>query len=75
MQFGVTKLVELKEGGATIPLRVDTVVISAQHAEEISTEDLRKEILEKIIKQVVPANLLDDKTIYHVRIRIPCPSS
>ncbi|KAL1677395.1 S-adenosylmethionine synthetase [Schizophyllum commune] len=56
-----------KEGGATIPLRVDTVVISAQHAEEISTEDLRKEILEKIIKQVVPANLLDDKTIYHIQ--------
>jgi S-adenosylmethionine synthetase len=56
-----------KDGGATIPLRVDTVVISTQHAEEISTEDLRKEILEKIIKQVIPKNLLDDRTIYHVR--------
>ncbi|KAL9939633.1 hypothetical protein V8E36_001450 [Tilletia maclaganii] len=56
-----------KEGGATIPLRVDTVVISTQHAEEISTEQLRKEILEKIIKVVIPANLLDDKTIYHIQ--------
>lgn len=56
-----------KDGGATIPLRVDTVVISTQHAEEISTEDLRKEILEKVIKQVIPKNLLDDRTIYHVR--------
>ncbi|KAK0523942.1 methionine adenosyltransferase sam2 [Tilletia horrida] len=56
-----------KEGGATIPLRVDTVVISTQHAEEISTEDLRKEILEKIIKVVIPANLLDDRTIYHIQ--------
>jgi len=55
-----------KDGGATIPLRVDTVVISTQHAEEISTEDLRKEILEKVIKQVIPKNLLDDRTIYHV---------
>ena len=55
-----------KDGGATIPLRVDTVVISTQHAEEISTEDLRKEILEKIVKKVIPANLLDEKTIYHV---------
>ena len=55
-----------KEGGATIPLRVDTIVISTQHAEEISTPDLRKEILEKIIKPVIPANLLDDQTIYHV---------
>ncbi|CAD6889109.1 unnamed protein product [Tilletia controversa] len=56
-----------KEGGATIPLRVDTVVISTQHAEEISTEDLRKEILEKIVKVVIPANLLDDKTVYHIQ--------
>ncbi|KAK0551483.1 methionine adenosyltransferase sam2 [Tilletia horrida] len=56
-----------KDGGATIPLRVDTVVISTQHAEEISTEDLRKEILEKIIKKVIPANLLDDRTIYHIQ--------
>jgi S-adenosylmethionine synthetase len=55
-----------KEGGATIPLRVDTIVISTQHAEEISTEELRKEILEKIVKKVIPANLLDDRTIYHV---------
>lgn len=53
--------------GAVIPVRVDTVVISTQHAEEISTEDLRKEILEKIIKAVIPANLLDDKTIYHIQ--------
>ena len=55
-----------KDGGATIPLRVHTVVISTQHAEEISTEDLRKEILEKIVKQVIPSNLLDNKTVYHV---------
>ncbi|KAH9989947.1 S-adenosylmethionine synthetase superfamily [Russula vinacea] len=37
------------------------------HAEEISTEDLRKEILEKVIKQVIPKNLLDDRTIYHIQ--------
>jgi S-adenosylmethionine synthetase len=53
--------------GAVIPLRVDTVVISTQHAEEISTEDLRKEILEKIIKVVIPKNLLDERTIYHIQ--------
>jgi S-adenosylmethionine synthetase len=56
-----------KDGGATIPLRVDTVVISTQHAEEISTADLRSELLEKIVKKVIPANLLDEHTIYHVR--------
>lgn len=57
-----------KDGGATIPLRVDTVVISTQHAESISTEELRKEILAKIIKPVIPANLLDERTIYHVSV-------
>jgi len=53
--------------GHLIPLRVDTVVISTQHAEEISTEDLRKEILEKIIKVVIPKNFLDERTIYHIQ--------
>jgi len=53
--------------GSVKPIRVDTVVISTQHAEEISTEDLRKEILEKIIKATIPANLLDDQTIYHIQ--------
>ena len=57
-----------KDGGATIPLRVDTVVISTQHAEEISTENLRKEIMEKIVRKTIPANLLDDRTVYHVSL-------
>jgi S-adenosylmethionine synthetase len=55
-----------KDGGATIPLRVDTVVISTQHSEDISTENLRREILEKVVKKVIPADLLDNHTIYHV---------
>jgi S-adenosylmethionine synthetase len=55
------------DGGAVVPLRVDTVVVSAQHSEDITTEELRKEIKEKIIKKVIPANMLDDKTVYHVR--------
>ena len=54
------------EGGAMIPLRVDTVVISTQHAEEISTDELRKEILAKIVKQVIPPTLIDDRIVYHV---------
>lgn len=56
-----------KDGGAVIPKRVDTIVISTQHAEEITTENLRKEIIEHIIKQVIPEHLLDDKTIYHIQ--------
>lgn len=54
------------DGGAVVPKRVDTVVVSAQHSEDITTEQLRKEIKEKIIKKVVPSNMLDDKTVYHV---------
>jgi S-adenosylmethionine synthetase len=56
------------DGGAVVPKRVDTVVVSAQHSEDISTEQLRKEIKEKIIKKVIPAHMLDDKTVYHVRL-------
>ncbi|KNG48095.1 s-adenosylmethionine synthetase [Stemphylium lycopersici] len=55
------------DNGAVIPLRVDTVVVSAQHSEDITTEKLREEIKEKVIKQVIPAKLLDDKTVYHIQ--------
>ncbi|KAL5115431.1 methionine adenosyltransferase sam2 [Pleosporales sp. CAS-2024a] len=55
------------DGGAVVPRRVDTVVVSAQHSEDITTEQLRKEIKEKIIKKVIPAELLDDKTVYHIQ--------
>ncbi|KAF2773643.1 putative S-adenosylmethionine synthase [Teratosphaeria nubilosa] len=55
------------DGGAVIPKRVDTVVVSAQHAPEITTEELRKEIKEKIIKKVIPEKYLDDKTVYHIQ--------
>lgn len=56
-----------KDGGAMVPQRVDTVVISTQHADSISTEQLRSDILEKIVKAVIPSNLLDDKTIFHIQ--------
>jgi len=55
------------DGGAVVPLRVDTVVVSAQHSEDITTEKLREEIKEKIIKQVIPEKMLDDKTVYHIQ--------
>jgi S-adenosylmethionine synthetase len=44
------------------PARVDTVVISSQHKEEATLEQLRRDITEQIIKPVIPANLLDDET-------------
>lgn len=63
------------DGGAVVPKRVDTVVVSAQHSEDITTEKLRKEIKEKIIQKVIPAEYLDEKTVYHVSAsQQPLPS-
>jgi len=56
------------DNGAVVPLRVHTVVISAQHSDDITTEMICKELKEKIIKQVIPAKYLSDETIYHVSI-------
>ncbi|XP_063047604.1 S-adenosylmethionine synthase isoform X1 [Engraulis encrasicolus] len=56
-----------QEKGAVIPLRVHTVVISVQHDDHISLEDQKKILKEKVIKAVVPAKYLDDKTIYHLQ--------
>ncbi|KAJ5677863.1 hypothetical protein N7523_004105 [Penicillium sp. IBT 18751x] len=55
------------DNGAVKPLRVDTVVISAQHSDDVSTEELRAVLKEKIVKKVIPAHLLDDKTVYHMQ--------
>jgi S-adenosylmethionine synthetase len=46
--------------------RVHTVVISTQHAPEVDYATIKREVIEKVIKPVIPANLLDAKTIYHV---------
>jgi S-adenosylmethionine synthetase len=48
------------------PVRVHTVLISTQHAPEATHETITKEIIEKLIKPVIPAQYLDAKTIYHV---------
>lgn len=55
--------VEYRDGK---PFRVDAVVISTQHAEEVTTETLRADILEKVIKSTVPAELIDENTKYHI---------
>jgi len=53
--------------GATIPTRVHTVVISLQHSEDISLEQLRTELMEKVVKVVIPEKYLDDQTVYHIQ--------
>ncbi len=48
------------------PVRVDTVVVSAQHHPEVSREQMEADIMEKVIKAVVPAEMLDEKTKYYI---------
>ena len=48
------------------PIRIDTIVVSTQHKEDISMDKLKQDVIESIIKPVVPSNLLDDKTRYFI---------
>ena len=48
------------------PKRVDTIVISTQHAPEITQEDLRSQVIEFIIDKVVPIELIDDRTRFFI---------
>jgi len=48
------------------PVRVHTVLVSTQHAPEVSQEDIREAILKHVIKPIIPADMLDKDTIYHV---------
>lgn len=55
--------------GACVPIRVHTVVVSLQHSEKIGLDELRKAVMEKVIKEVIPARYLDERTVFHVN---PC---
>jgi len=55
--------VEYRDGK---PYRVEAVVVSVQHADDVPTEQIRQDILEKIIKPTIPAHLLDSGTKYHI---------
>jgi S-adenosylmethionine synthetase len=55
--------VEYRDGR---PFRVEAVVISSQHADSVTTDQLRADILEQVIKPTVSSELLDDDTKYHI---------
>ncbi|GJJ72038.1 S-adenosylmethionine synthetase [Entomortierella parvispora] len=55
------------EGGALVPLRVHTVVISVQHSEDVDNETLRKALKEEVIDKVIPAKYLTPETVYHLQ--------
>ena len=48
------------------PVRVDTIVVSTQHLPDVDMNVLKKDIIEKVIKPTVPANLLDENTKYFI---------
>lgn len=49
-----------------VPKRISTVIVSAQHREGISIEEVRNDILEKVIFETLPKDMLDDKTMYFI---------
>lgn len=54
------------EGGAMVPQRVHTVLISTQHDETVTKEQISEDLKEHVIKPVIPAHFLDEKTIFHL---------
>ncbi len=48
------------------PVRASAVVVSTQHSPAVSNRDLRESIIEKVIKHVVPADLIDEQTVFHI---------
>ena len=46
--------------------RVDNIVVSTQHDENVSLEELKKFIIEEVVKKVIPANLIDENTVYFI---------
>ncbi|OQV11805.1 S-adenosylmethionine synthase isoform type-1 [Hypsibius exemplaris] len=57
------------DSGACVPQRVHTVVFSGQHSPKVTLAEFRREVLEKVIKHVIPEHLLDNETVYHIN---PC---
>lgn len=56
--------VEYDESGK--PARVDSIVVSTQHHPDVSNERLKEDMLDKVIKEVIPAHLLDSETQYYI---------
>jgi S-adenosylmethionine synthetase len=58
--------VSVEYDGNNKPVRIEAVVISTQHSREISTEELRAEVKKHIIDPVVPSNMVDSQTKFHI---------
>ncbi|KAI3390164.1 hypothetical protein SNEBB_001836 [Seison nebaliae] len=54
------------DGGACVPQRIHTIVISSQHSAEVTLEQVRIGLMEHVIKPIIPPHLLTEDTIYHL---------
>ncbi|KAJ0971980.1 hypothetical protein J5N97_019939 [Dioscorea zingiberensis] len=54
------------DGGAMVPIRVHTVLISTQHDETVTNEQIAEDLKEHVIKPVIPSKYLDQRTIFHL---------
>lgn len=55
------------DNGATVPVRVHTVVVSAQHSDQVTLQEIRSGILEKVVKDTIPKAYLRPDTIFHIQ--------
>lgn len=56
----------MREDGKLIPLRVHTIVLTAQHTPDVTVEELRGAVIDQVIRKAIPSEYLDSQTIYHV---------
>jgi S-adenosylmethionine synthetase len=54
------------EYGDDGPVRIDTIVLSTQHSPDVSHDQIRKDIIDRVIRTALPGSLLDDNTRFHV---------
>jgi len=52
--------------GRMVPIRVHTVVISTQHSESVTNDEIRKGLMDQVVKKVIDAKYLDDHTVFHL---------
>jgi len=57
------------DNGACVPHRVHSVVVSVQHSEKVTLEELRTQVMDQVVKVVIPEKYLDAETKYHIN---PC---
>ncbi|EYE91649.1 uncharacterized protein EURHEDRAFT_389321 [Aspergillus ruber CBS 135680] len=57
----------MREDGKLIPLRVHTIILTAQHTPDVTVEELREAVIDQVIRKAIPSEYLDSQTIYHIQ--------